>query len=287
MESFLEANRIVELSLGKLSTIRNGGDIPLRKTLLISRVLSVAQDEATSVQDTLLSNAHTSSNRHPSKLLASFSQNQKNIDDLPAGHVKTARPVTRRRSPIATPSLAPTGHVFLNNGLLPLDEEPMDFDNVSSLLGNILDDDSSVCGGTLREDRQPDNTGESVDNWSDVSAGISRPVSPGKRNYKQAFPIILPAEDTASPISNNFKRFKSSAVLDTSVLQSLPGFCGCLSSGNLQTAPFITYMFGKGFTHPSNPNSASCDWPIAGTSLGLGTTLSTLSNTSGAPILAF
>lgn len=308
MEGFLEANRIVELSLSKLSTIKRSGNLPLRRTLLISQVLNVAEDVATSAQDSLLY-PHTSSNRCSSKLLANFGHNQSNIesDGLPASHIRTLKPLTRQQSPIAVPSpvsalsiftidttCASTNHPIEVEQDLS-DEEPMDFDNVNSLLGDILQDVDSdelptanLCQHQISEVERAFSVNywhECVIDESLESEAISRPVSPGKRNYKEAFPFVVPTENTKTcqePF-NNLKRFKSCTTLEASPLESLPGSCGYLSSKNLQTAPFITYMFGRGFTYPSNPNLASCDWP---TGLGiLDQELATLS--SVAPILAF
>ena len=252
MEDFLEANRIVEISLSKLST--KNGDVPLRKTLFITQVLNRAQDVATSAQDCL---SHTS--RRSSKLLANFCHAQSDsIDDLPAGNQRVMKPSSRQQSPIALES-----HETLVKP--PPTEEPMDFSNVSSILGDILQDTSSE---------------EFVDN-SGADWECTETVSPGKRNYQQAFALVQ--EDSQS---FDLKRFKF-CTLEASTLDSVPGFCGHLSSKNLQTAPFITYMFGKGFTHPSDPNSGTCDWPTTTTDHMISELIPPLQNSSVSPILAF
>lgn len=256
MEGFLEANQVVEISLSKLATTRVSGDLPLRKTLLVTKVFNKAQDMATSVQDCLLSSPHTNSNRCTSKLLASFGHNQSNIDDLPASHHRMPKP-SRQQSPIAVECHQ---DVHLVAEQLQSGEEPMDFHSVTSFLGDILDSDNG--------DTQPSNSQQTVledvsnlrtlplDNWFDEADAIG-PVSPGKRNYQQAFPF----SSQSLPQGNleDMKRFKSCSEV-ASPLDSLPSFCGYLSSQNLQTAPFITYMFGRGFSHP---DSDTCDdWPI-------------------------
>lgn len=269
MEGFLEANQVVELSLNKLSSIRRSGDLPLRRTLLISQVLYKAQDVATSAEDTLLS----SFDRCSSRLLANLGHDQRDIDDLPATHIRTVKSPTRQ-SLITTPSpLVSVDSEQCNS------DESMDFDSVNSLLGDILQDDD-----------MSDSSLEKVLDKTRASAPeceVVRPLSPGKRNYEQAFPFVLSTkgETTSQGSFDNLKRFKS-CTQEAYPLESLPGFCGYLSSCNLQSAPFITYMFGRGFAHPSNPNSSSCDWPTASHDLAvLDPELTTLSKNT--PILAF
>lgn len=251
MEGFLEANRVLELSLSKLAT--GSGDLPLRKTLFITRVLNKVQDMATSAQDRLFSSPHTNS----SKLLASFGHN---IDGVPESHLRILKPQSRQQSPIATD--------YCQEIRMIPDEESMDFANVSSYLGNILND------------YEPhDQTPSPQQMEEDGAFNTTRPVSPGKRNYQQAFPFVTDCAQSAYQEScEDLKRFKASP------LDSLPGFCCHLSSKNLQTAPFITYMFGRGFTHPSNMDSA-CDWPA--TDARTDPELITPLNNSVSPILAF
>ena len=258
MEGFLEANQVVEISLSKLANIKRTGDLPLRKTLMVSQVLSRAQEAASSAQDSFFSN-HTSSSRRSSKLLASFASTRSNVDGLPP----TLKSHSREQSPIATEShelecLAPQHP----------DHEPMDLETVNSFLDNILQDldpkmDLNECQSPLKPIDNSD-TGTLCPNaftdvcgdQSDSTMLPSRPVSPGKRNYQQAFPFVT---GQPQPYQENLdlKRFKA----EVSPLDSLPGFCGYLSTKNLQTAPFITYMFGKGFTQPSNVNPSLHDWP--------------------------
>ena len=253
MEGFLEANRVLELSLSKLAI--GSGNLPLRKTLFVTRVLNKAQDMATSAQDRLFSSPHKNS----SKLLASFGHN---IDGVPESHLRIPKP-QRQQSPIATDC-----HEIHMTPLVQPDEESMDFENVSSYLGNILND------------YEPHDLTPTPQLMEDSST--FRPVSPGKRNYQQAFPFVTDCPQSAYQEScEDLKRFKASP------LDSLPGFCGHLSSKNLQTAPFITYMFGRGFTHPSNTDSAG-DWPSTNTRTDhIDPELITPLNNSSSPILAF
>lgn len=283
MEGFLEANEVVEISLSKLANIKRAGDLPLRKTLMVSRVLSRAQELASSAQDSLLSN-HMNSSRCSSKLLASFASNQSNAseDGLPSS-CPTMRCHSREQSPIATEEyfVAPQ----------PPDQEPMDLENVSSLLGTILEDMDSLNQqhrSPLREIYTQDNFDTRTTcpgDLSDVCATsdsvslVSRPVSPGKRNYQEAFPFVVEQSRPSHHDSVDLKRFKA-CTEDAFTLDSLPGCCGYLSTKNLQTAPFITYMFGKGFTYPSNSNSFN-NWPSEGRHNEKD------SSTSASPILAF
>lgn len=284
MEGFLEANRVVEISLSKLSTMRSS-DLPLRKTLFISQVLNRAQDMATSAQDCLLSSPHIHSSRRNSKLLASFGHDQSHIDDLPASQPRTLKPPLRQQSPIAMECYDVLVPSDCHTSEFKSSEEPMDFNHVTSFLGDILDSDSDVSDvpHTTDLDQNVECTPSSSatdklqsDGWCDAI----RPVSPGKRNYQQAFPFAAQSPDDDF---EDLKRFKSYTVHD-SPLDTLPSFCGYLSSKNLQTAPFITYMFGRGFTHPSNPNSNTCDWPVTRTDNIVSELISPLKNS---PILAF
>jgi hypothetical protein len=256
MEGFLEANRVVEISLSKFSS--RSSDLPLRKTLFITQVLTRAQDVATSAQDCLLSSQFPHSNRHTSKLLASFGHDQSDIDDLPSPH-RTLKASSRRQSPIAKECYDNQVTLLESGSTTPVlhssDDEPMDFNNVTSFLSGILDSDSGVSHASVT---QPSAATEPLhlDSWD--TPEVARPVSPGKRNYQQAFPFATQSQEELEGL----KRFKSYTV-ETCPLDSLPNFCGYLSSKNLQTAPFIAYMFGRGFTHPSNPDSNTWDqdWP--------------------------
>ncbi len=267
MEGLLEASRIAEVSLTKLNSRRNG-NLPLRKTLLVSQVLNKAQTVATSAQTCLLNSPpEQTSERCKSKLLASFGHSPDIIDGLPVTSSKTALPgtVARPKSPI---SLQPSIHQHCQ-----IDEEHMDYENVSSVLNCILCDtefeDTSFIAHHLS--RASKSAEQSRNLWAEsgnTSCGASwqdnlsvpvRPVSPGKRNYQEAFPVTRHESKEASYQFEESKRFKSS-ITESTELVSVTGFSGYLSSRNLQTAPFITYMFGKGFSEPSNP-SASQDWP--------------------------
>jgi len=269
MDGFLEANRVVELSLSKLATIKRSGDLPLRRTLLVSGVLNRAQDVATSAQESLLISSHTSPSRCSSKLVANFSHSQSNIDGLPATP-RSLRPLSREESPIARPGPCP----HFGSLALESDDESMDFENVNSFLGDILQevDADNDFSQNMDQHNILEDISNKVSNWSEStegfgSGGLARPVSPGKRNYQQAFSFMstdgcqgFPQEEPLEDL----KRFKSSTPEATS-LESVPGFCSYLSSKNLQTVPFITYMFGRGFTHPSDPGSVACDWPATNT----------------------
>lgn len=265
MEGLFEANRIAEVSLSKLNSCRSG-DVPLRKTLLISKVLNTAQDVATSAHTSLLTgSSHSTSKRCTSKLLASFGPNPDTMDSLPVSLPRTSLPgtVSRPKSPISMEPLT-SCDINQDNTSLP-DEESMDFENMNSILTSILlDTELEECVEATPSPclvLQDVSNKVSLNPWSD-SGSVScwegglpitdRPMSPGKRNYQQAFrpPFQGSHEDT--------KRFKSSR--EGNQLEHVSGFCAYLSSKNLQTAPFITYMFGRGFSEPSNPSLVS-GWP--------------------------
>ena len=267
MEGLLEANRIAEVSLSKLDSCRNGG-LPLKRTLLVSKVLNKAQAMATSAHTSLLKvSPFSTSERCTSKLLASFGQDPDTIDGLPVSSPRAALPgtVVRPKSPIA---LEPMTN---NNEHYQSDEESMDFENVSSVLSSILSDTEFEDNSFVHEHLTVEGVSSELsrDSWLDCDTGIDnswqetlptppRPVSPGKRNYQEAFPMVRHGCEPYDMYEDS-KRFKASSS-ESVRLESVPGFCAYLSSKNLQTAPFITYMFGKGFSEPSNP-SGSSGWP--------------------------
>jgi hypothetical protein len=96
--------------------------------------------------------------------------------------------------------------------------------------------------------------------WSSGEDVSPAPLSPGKRHRHEAFPYDEKENSllTEGLLNEDTKRFKASPP-EGCPLESLPGFCGYLSPKNLQSAPLITYMFGKGFAEPSNPSTS--DWP--------------------------
>lgn len=258
MERLFEANKVAVVSLTKLSSCKNG-DVSLRRTLLVSKVLNTAQDVATSAHTSLLSASLLSTSKCcTSKLLASFGPNPDTMESLPVGLPRASLPcsLSRPKSPISMVPVIPCERLLDGN---KAEEDAMDFENMNSILSSILLD-------TELEEFAPhtllDNLSNPVDPWSgscleEVVPVTNRPVSPGKRNYQQAFPFNggLPFKD----LCEDSKRFKPS-YRESNQLESVPGFCACLSLKNLQTAPFITYMFGKGFSEPSNP-SAVGGWP--------------------------
>lgn len=303
MDGFLEANRVVEVSLSKLNTFHKGGDLPLRKTLLISKVLNRAQDVATSAHLSFITTTPSTS-RSSSKLLASISKKVEDTsvyesDCLPVGLPRPSKQ-QQRQSPIASRTVTKQE-----------DEEPMDFENVNSVLSDILSSDSEIevdsestaaCESEVphfeeSSRSQPtsnkneqisspskrskflgdiSNTSNSTSGWNawqfeqnsnlklttqwttpyHTETSCSPPASPGKRNHHAAFPFEK--ENNWWSTTDDTKRFKPSPPEEVP-LESLPGFCGYLSPRNLQTAPLITIMFGKGFTLPSE--STSSDWP--------------------------
>ena len=290
MDGFLEANRLMEVSLTKLNGIHKSGDLPLRKTLLISKVLNRAQDVATSAHFSILRSSNVSTTSS-SKLLASISQDRSDPQEtLPTGPARPARG-QRQQSPIASAALASSKD----------DDESMDFENVSSVLSDILDVEMAPpaipCveptqeANTFTSEEQPNvraakrsklldvsNSVEVDNNWSNstwqfelnselrncwqLNCGEDRNLtaSPGKRDHKIAFPFDQENSVFWDSGIEDVKRFKPSPP-EGCPLESLPGFCGYLSPKNLQSAPLITYMFGTGFADPSNPDSQQCDWP--------------------------
>ena len=266
MEGLFEANRIAEVSLAKLSSGRTSGR-PLRRSLLISQVLNTAQEVATEAHATLLSRSplQVISKRSSSKLLANFVPNP-DIDVLPV----TSRAClpgslpARPKSPISMDQLTSCDS---SQDTIKADEEAMDFENMNSVLSNILQDsEPQVCGAPslpqvshVQDVLDPWLTTDAHRCWEEEICRIPRQLSPGKRNHHQAFPILGQCELPNKGLCEDIKRFKPSSR-EGDTLESVPGFCAYLSSSNLQTAPLITYMFGRGFSEPSNQSSVG-SWP--------------------------
>ena len=313
MDGLFEANRLVEVSMTKLSSLHKGGDLPLRKTLMISKVLNKAQNIATSAHYSLLHSSSQTPTRGgvtSSKLLASISKKVETSssscfeDDrlpqpVPEASVRTSpKASTRELSPIVSWS-----NVSRSPGEAP--EQAMDFESVNSVLSNILSDSDGPClpaepqaHHNLNETRtvtssppaaqRPtrflsdlsnnpsggwsawrfDMNADFDNTWRWSSEGDARspdeaaPLSPGKRHRQEAFPHEEKENSLVAEglLYEDTKRFKASPP-EGCPLESLPGFCGYLSPRNLQSAPLITYMFGRGFAEPSNPTSS--DWPLA------------------------
>lgn len=298
MDGFLEANRVMEVSLTKLNGIHKSGDLPLRKTLLISKVLNRAQDVATSAHFSILRSSSVSTTSS-SKLLASISQDRSGSEEtLPTGPARLpARGGLRRQSPIASAALASSKY----------DDDSMDFENVSSVLSDILDmemapaaiscdeeepvqeevntfasEGSQYGGRAAKRSKLLDvsNSTETNNNWSTSTwqfelntelrncwkwtsgeEDLSLTVSPGKREHKVAFPFDQENSLFWDSGLEESKRFKPSPP-EGCPLESLPGYCGCLSPKNLQSAPLVSYMFGKGYSDPINTErEQQCDWP--------------------------
>lgn len=298
MDGFLEANRVMEVSLTKLNGIHKSGDLPLRKTLLISKVLNKAQDVATSAHFSILRSSNVSTTS-TSKLLASISQDRSDSEEsLPTGPARPARGLSRQQSPIASAALASSKD----------DDESMDFENVSSVLSDILDmemapaaisceEPPSQEANTFASDVLASQDGEraakrsklldvsntsEVSNWSSSTWQFelntelrncwqwnseeerSLTASPGKREHKVAFPFDQENSIFWDSGLEEAKRFKP-APPEGCPLESLPGFCGYLSPKNLHSAPLLTYMFG-------NSSSQQCDWPALSLADGNGVT---------------
>lgn len=330
MDGLFEANRLVEVSMTKLSCLHKGGELPLRKTLMISKVLNKAQNIATTAHLSIIHNTSQTPTRSraSSKLLASITKKVETSssscfeDDrlpqpVPEASVRTTPKASGRElSPIVS---------RLNVSRLESGEEAMDFESVNSVLSNILSDSDSplpepITKQNLNKTRtsspppSPQRPGRFLSDLSNNSApslqsslpsggswsawrfdmnaefdntwrwstggGETRSeqpedsgcnngasLSPVKRHHQEAFPHDEKENALLADglLYEDTKKFKSSPP-EGCPLESLPGFCGYLSPINLQSAPLITYMFGKGFTEPSNPNSS--DWPSSFTSQG-------------------
>jgi hypothetical protein len=300
MEGFLEANRIVEVSLTKLTSIHKTGDLPLRKTLLISKVLNKAQEVATSAHLSLIRSPPSNSTRS-SKLLASISRdNEQYTSDESRLLPRSVKLQSRQTSPIAS------ANNVRHEPFQVSEEESMDFGSVSSVLSDIMSDGESYSTSSssfvdLWKDKPQSTSKKSVKLLEDISnsntssssfwsmpnswqfefncelnnhwqqsapsgenkESCSLKASSGKRNHHDAFPFNKENSIWGLSDVEESKRFKPS-LPEGCPLESLPGFCGYLSPKNLQSAPLITYMFGNGFAQPSNPESYSGgDWPTS------------------------
>ena len=310
MDGLFEANRLVEVSVTKLNCLHTGGELPLRKTLMISKVLNKAQNIATSAHYSLLHTpSQTPTRSTSSKLLASISKKVETSSSSCFEDDCLPRPVPEASvrttpKPSSTRELSPIVSWFnVSRSPETVGEETMDFESVNSVLSNILSDSDTTPEAPSREHNlnktrthsaspslpRPSrflsdlSNGPGNGDWSawrfDVntefdntwrwSSGETRsptpeetavPLSPGKRHHQEAFPHEEKENSLLAEglLYEDTKRFKSSPP-EGCPLESLPGFCGYLSPRNLQSAPLITYMFGKGFAEPSNPTTS--DWP--------------------------
>ena len=292
MDGFLEANRVMEVSLTKLNGIHKSGDLPLRKTLLISKVLNKAQDVATSAHFSILRSSSVSTTS-TSKLLASISQDRSDSEEsLPTGPARPARGLSRQQSPIASAALASSKY----------DDESMDFENVSLVLSDILDMEMAPTAISCEEPPSQEanvfasdvlasqdgeraakrsklldvsNTSEMINwssstwqfelntelrncwQWNSDQEERSLTASPGKREHKVAFPFEQENSIFWDSGLEETKRFKPCPP-EGCPLESLPGFCGYLSPKNLHSsAPLLTYMFGNNSSSPQQ----QYDWP--------------------------
>lgn len=269
MEGFLEANRVVEVSLTKLKNIHKSGDLPLRRTLLVSKALNKAQEVATSAHLSFLRSPPKTSS---SKLLASISQDKEQLSSNESRDSRRpVRTLWKRTSPIASAAFARRE---------PVQEvEPMDC--VNSVVDNVLSETNSALSkgpspkrSLLSSDTKKLKRTNPFDNmntnsaapWSTWQFDLSSPaadlLSPGKRNHVAAFPPsdkenFVPSWSQVWP--EETKRFKPSTP-ESCPIESLPGFDGYLSPRNLQSAPLITYMLGGG-AFGQKPSSFENGWP--------------------------
>lgn len=286
MESFLEANRVVEMSLNKFSRVSKGRELPLRKALLISKAMNNAQEVAESAHTSFL-NSVTS--RCSSRLLASM-QASADVEDtavheLDPGHVRSWSNKPRLPSPMATAQCSRPVVREETRG-----EDMMDMESVissNSVLSDILSDEEDEREMEVSPSAALVDVSNSRDwsswpevkvtpsvvkplplgadsRWSTERNVNSPPLSPGKRHHSVAFPAIGENESSLFDLSEeDAKRFKPSPP----DRNSLPGLYGYLSPRNLCSAPLITYMFGRGFTTPSDPTES--DWPSSFSSSSL------------------
>ena len=304
MEGLFEANRLVEVSMAKLNSLHAGGELPLRKTLMISKVLNKAQNIASSAHYSLLHTLpKTPTRRSSSKLLASINKKvETSSSSLCYEDDPLPRPVdvpARARTPFRT-QREPSPIVSCSVSRQENEEEAMDFESVNSVLSNILSDRDMTSNEESTLPLPPNREGEEItlplpkskflsdvvnmessgwsawrydantdedQSWcwsgeshhSSSSDSANLTTKPGKRHHNEAFPDDK--ENSVLPIDGLYddsKRFKPSPP-EGCPLESLPGFCGYLSPRNFQSAPLISYMFGRGFAEPSNPSSS--DWP--------------------------
>lgn len=293
MEGFLEANRIVEVSLNKLSANSKSGDLSLRRTLLVSKVLNKAQDVATSAHMSLINNTVTTS-QSSSKLLANISMVESSepyeTDCLPAASTRAVK-LPRPPSPIVCRSLARNE-----------EEEPMDLENIisnNSVLQYILADndvaavdsppsDMTRMDGPARNRNEqhlspkrskflqnisnslewPSNYWKSEltnsmknsfldQTWSTCSSSSAQPpLSPGKRGHREAFQF----DKDSYCLCDDPKRFKPCHSDSCTAEECLKCVCEHLSPQNMQSAPLLAYMLGKGFNTTSLLDDG---WPPA------------------------
>ena len=260
MEGFLEASRVVEVSVTKLGRVPKNSEVSLRKSLLVSKTLFKAQDAAESVQNSLLSDY--SSSKGSSKLLATMRRTASFEEDTAVYYSDLhSRSSHKFKHQTVSPIVLSTIHPNCDNK--EKDEDVMEFIS-HSVISDLLSEEEEMDFSVERLPSTP-TAASSESSWSplirfttDVRE-TSPPLSPIKRQHNVAFPSLEDASlSTGVDLElEDTKRFKFSSFDYTD--SSLPGFCDHLSHKNLCSAPLITYMFGKGFGVPSNPSEL--DWP--------------------------
>lgn len=217
MDSFLEANRLVESSLAKLKRDK----LPLRKALFVSNVMDKAQKVATSVHISYLSDSiDTTSTGTPSKLLATMRENNYNEMAVEAALISSPR-----HSPPSShkQSVSPVALTSINKDTTQ-DDEVMEFIS-NTVLSDILNDEEIDMEVTV-----PCKRPSSWSPLSDVSnihwpswtldsqevTSLCSPPSPIKRQHNIAFPcndVHYSTNTGSEDFSDVTKRFKTDPLL--------------------------------------------------------------------------
>lgn len=263
MESFLEANRIVESSLVKLNRFRS--DMPLRKALFVTNVMTRAQEVAECAHISFMNSSACPT--RPSKLLASMRAGTEMVEDTAVSLIETDARQSSCKSKTTVSPVALT-HV----SAVKEQDEVMDFIS-NSVLSDILNDEDSdmeVIPPSKLSTWSPlsdvSNTLEwpswtkpslKLDHWVvSEDREPSSPPSPGKRQHNIAFPGN--EHDNQSTVSTDLrKRFKSSLPQDMHTLSSSSmGFCEYLYSRS-----DLSCMFDSSKTFMATKDSS---WPVSG-----------------------
>ena len=288
MESFLEANRVVESSLLKLRRPAARG-MSLRDALLVSSAMSRAQEVASNLPSLSPSSSpfsspssSSSSTVKASRLLASMRAPEE--DSAVSLLLTETVPATERlnkSTAVASPLSLSSNKEQAQEDAQTQEDEVMEFIS-NSVLSDILKEDETDMEVASSPSWTPSPLSDvsNTRSWSPWTKkrgsngdgvtslhlseenGLSwpeetlSPPSPGKRHHAIAFPSDLYSSPSSSEDSGDVtKRFKSS---DQSLSPSYSlGFSDF--SRTFSTTPLITFMCGTEFTR-SGTNSS---WPAS------------------------
>ena len=227
MERLFEANKLVELSISKLNRT---SELPLRRSLLVNKVMNRAKEVATTSEQFMDFADSSNSDLRSSRLFATMSASR--VDEP---RPQTPFASTVRREAVTDNKLA-VCRKDPQQTWSDIDRMETDITTHNPVLSEILSPEKISYTSWDEEVKQFD--------WCDQSEQPEI-TSPGKRKCSDRYNIW----DSIFSFDDH-KRFKQSPQLFDST------WC---SSASIATTPFIAYMY-TGFNSPSN-SQGLWDWP--------------------------